>query len=537
MKKAVILITFIISLTTFAQQGINYKAVIKDDVGNIIANDLISVQFSILQGVAETNVYTETHTPTTDVNGIIVVNIGEGTVLSGDYRTIDWASDTHALNVQINIGAGLVDLGTTTFRAVPYALQAQNATTADNVSGLEALDEGNGIGWRLKGRDPGLYGRIGLEANDLSFSDVTSTSYGATGVNSTAIGFNTTAPSFAETVIGSRNLGYTPNSTTSWNNTDRLFVIGNGFTNTSNALTILKNGKTGIGTDLPNALLHLKNAASTNNPQLQITENIANAGTRINFKNAAETNNRWTLFTRTDNTHESSQFNIFYSGLSNNLMSIKGNGIININGSLALGNFTPGHILDTGGRMRIRRGNSTSAGIWFTDNDGVDKIYSGAASHSLSNTIDVWGVFIDDGYKFTVGSDGNAFLVGTLFQNSDSRLKTNITNLSYGLEEILQLQPKQYFWKKRPEQEQASLGLIAQEVEKLIPNIVHEGSDDKKTLSLSYIELIPVLINAIKEQDQKISDLEAQLLKVEHLEARLNALENRDSKDNKDSKK
>ena len=66
----------------------------------------------------------------------------------------------------------------------------------------------------------------------------------ASGKRSTAMGTFTIAHSFAETTIGIFNTPYTPNSTSSWNATDRLFVIGNGAdaSNKSNALTIYKNG-------------------------------------------------------------------------------------------------------------------------------------------------------------------------------------------------------------------------------------------------------------------------------------------------------
>ena len=77
-------------LTSFAQNGINYKAVIKDNTGTVIINQPILVQFTILQGITEINVYQETHNPTTNSNGVIIINIGEGSPVSGNYGTIDW---------------------------------------------------------------------------------------------------------------------------------------------------------------------------------------------------------------------------------------------------------------------------------------------------------------------------------------------------------------------------------------------------------------------------------------------------------------
>ena len=110
---------------TFSQNiGINYKALIKDSGGNVVANQNITLQFIIYEGVALTNnVYQETHSPMTDANGIVIVNIGEGTT-SDVFTNIDWGEDDHYLNVQIDTGSGLTDMGTTQFMAVPYALHA-----------------------------------------------------------------------------------------------------------------------------------------------------------------------------------------------------------------------------------------------------------------------------------------------------------------------------------------------------------------------------------------------------------------------------
>lgn len=129
-------------------QSINYKAVVKDGNGTLISNDLIQVQFNILKGVAQTNVYSETHTPTTDDNGIIIVNIGEGTPTSGSptYNTIDWASDSHFLQVLINIGDGLVDMGTTEFKAVPYAITSGDKSWESEIDNVHVISKNVGIG-------------------------------------------------------------------------------------------------------------------------------------------------------------------------------------------------------------------------------------------------------------------------------------------------------------------------------------------------------------------------------------------------------
>lgn len=113
-------IALLIGSIAVAQNGINYKAIIKDGSGAIVVNQLIQVQFSILEDAAI--VYTESHVPTTTANGLIILTIGGGTPVAGAFGSIDWANAAHYLNVQVNTGDGLVDMGTTEFAAVPYAI-------------------------------------------------------------------------------------------------------------------------------------------------------------------------------------------------------------------------------------------------------------------------------------------------------------------------------------------------------------------------------------------------------------------------------
>lgn len=124
--KITLTLALVLAALSFAQQGINYKAVIKDNLGNVVVNQSVTIQFTILKGTAQTNVYAENQTATTDANGIVVMNIGLGTPNTGTFTAIDWGNDTHYLNVKINTGNGLVNMGTTQFMAVPYALYAKN---------------------------------------------------------------------------------------------------------------------------------------------------------------------------------------------------------------------------------------------------------------------------------------------------------------------------------------------------------------------------------------------------------------------------
>lgn len=128
-------VLMLITINLTAQQGINYKALIKDGSGNVVANQTIDVRFTVIADIGPTNVYTETHTgATTDANGIVILNIGDGT--SGDVFTdIAWGNDIHSLKVEIDIeqDASFEDMGTTQFVAVPYAYIAEKAKFIDGI--------------------------------------------------------------------------------------------------------------------------------------------------------------------------------------------------------------------------------------------------------------------------------------------------------------------------------------------------------------------------------------------------------------------
>ena len=140
MKKTIsIVLLLLVAVGMYAQDGINYKALIKDNLGAVVASQTIDVKFTIIADTGPTDVYVETHTgATTDANGIVILTIGSViTPTLGVFADIAWSSDTHSLKVEIDIeqDASFVDMGTTQFMSAPYALQANTATTATELTG------------------------------------------------------------------------------------------------------------------------------------------------------------------------------------------------------------------------------------------------------------------------------------------------------------------------------------------------------------------------------------------------------------------
>jgi hypothetical protein len=98
---------------------------------------------------------------------------------------------------------------------------------------------------------------------------------------------------------------------------------------------------------------------------------------------------------------------------------------------------------------------------------------------------------------------------GTFINNSDQRAKKDIADLGYGLKEILKLRPVEFNWKNIPNPHK-SIGFIAQEVQPVIGEVVYDNNvnPSEGNLSIAYINLVPVLVNAIKELSARLNQLE-----------------------------
>lgn len=115
-----------------APESFKYQAIARDVNGDILIDQLVSFQISILQGsVGGTSVYTETHSVTTNAFGLVSMNIGEGNTID-DMAMVDWANGPYFLLVEMD-GSGGTNyqfIGVSQLLSVPYALHAK---TAENV--------------------------------------------------------------------------------------------------------------------------------------------------------------------------------------------------------------------------------------------------------------------------------------------------------------------------------------------------------------------------------------------------------------------
>lgn len=138
---AVVLMT----ASTFAQtpEKMSYQAVVRDSGDNLVSSQPVGMQISILQTTATgTAVYVETQTPTTNVNGLVTLEIGTGTVVSGDFTTIDWSTDSYFIKTETDPtgGSSYTITGTSQLLSVPYALHAKTAESVTSTCGLSIGD-------------------------------------------------------------------------------------------------------------------------------------------------------------------------------------------------------------------------------------------------------------------------------------------------------------------------------------------------------------------------------------------------------------
>ena len=122
---------------------------------------------------------------------------------------------------------------------------------------------------------------------------------------------------------------------------------------------------------------------------------------------------------------------------------------------------------------------------------------------------------------FMVMFNGDATLAGNLSVNSDARLKSNIISLGSTMSKLLEIDGKSYIM-KRDENKEQKIGLLAQDIEKVFPELVSESNGIK---SVNYQGLVPVLINALKEQDAKMKEQQMKIESLRDQEKRIDRLE------------
>jgi len=122
----------VFSAGVFAQSPgkMSYQAVVRDASDKLVTNIAVGMQISILQGsTTGTSVYVETQTPNTNANGLVSIEIGDGTLVSGDFTTINWANGPYFIKTETDPAGGTnyTISGISQLLSVPYALHAKTS--------------------------------------------------------------------------------------------------------------------------------------------------------------------------------------------------------------------------------------------------------------------------------------------------------------------------------------------------------------------------------------------------------------------------
>ncbi|MBQ3658490.1 MAG: tail fiber domain-containing protein [Bacteroidales bacterium] len=553
----IILLAMFLTVSVFAKSQdkmpdtFNYQAVINDDEGKPVAGKEITVEVTVLQG--ETEKYKELHNTVTSELGLFSVEIGSGTQISaGNYSEINWldvSGGFYYLQVKADFGKseflnGMNDLGKTKFSAVPYALAAKTAVSAQTaekvtnakLSDLTDVDVESAVDGQVLTLDGGKWvaktvSSAGPSADKLSLlSDVTLTSAevgqvlsfdGSKWVNKT-IEAKTALSELTDVTI-SNNLadGHVlkyDGKNKKWINAAEgdMWKKWDKGIYTTQRVEIGKSTSTTPFTDDVKFLLEI---SQSDGQGILFKENeIFMKGGSIVIGGSSKAEKYinipygcFAVYGEVDNDH-----NVAFG--ENGAKSI----VSGSTGSIAFGqscNITSSNNAAAFGRsIKIQSADFQFACGRFNavaKNDGTNPyplfiVGNGTKEDARSNA-------------FCVNSNGTATLAGELTSSSDSRLKNNVTTIGSALDKVTKLRGVTFNWdlaKKPSADKKLQYGFIAQEVEKVFPELVTTDSEGFK--SLNYIGIVPVLTEAVKELKKENDELKNT---IQDLVKRIEALE------------
>jgi hypothetical protein len=310
----------------------------------------------------------------------------------------------------------------------------------------------------------------------------------------------------------------------------------------SNSIFVNSNGNIGLGTDEPNSKLDLR----SNGNLISMQKTTDDASGHMIIRSAAAPVNK-ALFIRRSLSNEQDGtyfYHINSGGFPLNMALME-------NGDVGIGTITPTTKFEVKGNSKINgdlevTGNITRGGSTILVEDGNGKASIMGTEESPFPNLYVSGnsSFADVSFFEKDIYVKGSVMPGSIYGPSDARIKNDINPLSDATSVVMNLYPKTFFYKKEYVEELGlsdalQYGLIAQDVEKSLPNLVKEfeTKSGNKFKSVNYNALIPILVQAIKEQELKISDLENKVSNYASLESRLNRMEAQLNSNSKNAKR
>jgi hypothetical protein len=288
--------------------------------------------------------------------------------------------------------------------------------------------------------------------------------------------------------------------------------LGVGTSNPSNKLSVLGNadftGKVGIGLNNPTYKLHL--GIASDGLRIEGPAAAASGGSALNIGGYGDividkpgtVGGRFMLNENGDAGFGTNAPNAYGHGGNNKIVEIR-----NFAGT---GTNVQSHL------MLSTQGNSGSlGGITWASTALTGEQRTGLVANFFETANQTrLGFFARDNAgglaeRFYIQGNGNAWLQGTLTQASDARLKKNIKLLSPTLNNLSQLNGYTYDWINEQKDKEQQIGLLAQEVQKIYPQLVKQNSAGE--LSVNYSGLVPLLLEGLKELSKKIEEQQKQI--------------------------
>lgn len=313
---------------------------------------------------------------------------------------------------------------------------------------------------------------------------------------------------FVQTNLGGLILGF-PNNGNQWRYSTRLqgadLQLEAKLDGSSSFLTrfrMLQGGEFQFGRILnTSSWVHVLNNSTITKPLLKLEED-GNDYARLEFKNT-ESDAFWHIAGVGEdgfNGGQNSKINFYFNNDQGggNRMTITGDGRVGVNTS------------NPSARLTINQaGQSLGSGLSFSDG-GTNEDWHITHGFSLR-------FHYGDTFKGLINANTGAYVVG-----SDRRLKTDIQRLPSVLDKVFLLKPSTYVYKADTTKTK-TLGLIAQDVKPLFPELVTKSEDDG-LLGINYSGFGVVAIKAIQEQQAIIEEQEIRILNLEERLVRLEAI-------------
>jgi hypothetical protein len=482
MKKA--LIVFLVTLTisaTYAQIGINdngsaphssaqldvkstTKAFYPPRMTTVQKNAIVSPQAGAVvfdKTLNQLSFYNGSSWVAASGGGLTLPYNQSQSVVTGNTGGLFKITNTETTGIAVAINGSIASQNGYAIRGTAQNTNAEY-TTAIIGENLSTNNNGSGIAGQHNGGGYGVSGYSDLGTAIYGFSNLVN---GVEGFS--VVGTGVKGQSLSG--IGVLGLGST---------------IGGSFSSNSGYALITETGNVGIGTNTPTAKMDIKGSAN---------------------------------------------FSHFYYGANEDTYIRGGKAGSNVlindiagQGNVGIGLTNPGYILDVNRRIRIRHTvdgtpDDNTAGIWYNNSANVEGAFSG-----MKTDTEV-GLFLGGNWRFWVNSGGQGYLNGALIQTSDQRLKKDFTKLNNSLTDIYKINGYHFKWKEEARNKDLQTGLIAQEVQKIFPELVQ--TDEKGFLSVNYIGLIPHLIEAVKELKNENKDLKELRNENKDLRNRLEKIE------------